>query len=457
VIAAGALVGGLIVGGCAGRPVPTERRARDEVAAVTTLYRPGAARPQLPTLTTGSPLADYLRFGMLNNPGVEAAYYAWVGRVERITTARSLPDPRLTFQADITDMVEALMPGLMVDLPGPGKLRAAADAAAGEAQAGYAAFEAELLSAALAIKSAFYRLHFLEEKLRVQRETLALLGDLEQLAQSQHAAGRVTLQDVLRAQIDREQIATEIADLEDSRSVLLAELKAALGLGAGEPDPPIPATFDPSPDPAAPEEILTSALDRNPNVRAMAADVRRAQGMLELARRGWWPDASLGIEADVEAAPVMWRPSAGITLPIWRDRIRAEIAAAQAEKRGAEARLTAEQVSLAAELASSLYVYRQSVRNQDLLAGRLIPRARQSLEVARAGYTTGRSSFLDVIDAQRQLLAFELSLIEARMQRELALATLSLAIQGIPPPGAPVRRPPTTRTAAPPAASEVPP
>ena len=46
--------------------------------------------------------------------------------------------------------------------------------------------------------------------------------------------------------------------------------------------------------------------------------------------------------------------------------------------------------------------------------------------------------FLDVIDAQRTLLDFKLAWIEARTQRELSMASLSLTIAGLPPAGSPV-------------------
>ena len=137
----------------------------------------------------------------------------------------------------------------------------------------------------------------------------------------------------------------------------------------------------------------------------------------------------------------MWTPSASVTLPIWRDKIAAEIAGAQAGKRAAEARLTGEQVQLAAELAAMLYMYRESVRNTRLLEDRLIPKGRQSLQAARAGYANGKSGFLDVIDGYRQLLGFDLAIIEARTQRELALASLSLLIAGVPPQGSPTLAP----------------
>lgn len=423
--------------GCTGTPTPSERAARSDAAAVSERYRPGDVKPALPALTSASPLADYLRFAMLNNPRVEAAYYDWATAVERIAPARSLPDPRLTFESDISDTVMSLMPGLMVDLPGPGKLRAAGDVMAAESRGAYFGFEREILRVALAVKTAYYRLHFLEETIRVERETLGLLGDLEQLAQQQNAAGRVTLQDVLRAQIARDQLETQVTNLEDSRSALVAELKSALGLGPGDGDPPVPATFEPSVGDPRPDELLATAMTRNPNLRAMEEDVIRAEASLGLARKSGVPDFSLGLEVDVKASPTMFRPSAGMTLPIWRDKIAAEIAGAQASKRAAEARLTAEQVEIAAELASMLFMFREAVRNDALLQDKLLTKSKQSLDAARAGYVNGRAGFLDLIDAQRTLLEFELMGIEARTQRELALAALSLAIAGVPPAGAP--------------------
>jgi outer membrane protein TolC len=137
----------------------------------------------------------------------------------------------------------------------------------------------------------------------------------------------------------------------------------------------------------------------------------------------------------------MGSPSLGVTFPIWIDKIRARIAESQAGKRAAEARLDAGQIEIAARLAGMLTLYRESVRDGDLLGEQLLPRARQSLEAARAGYASGRTRFLDVIAGARQVLGFELALIEARTRRELALASLSLQVAGVPPTGSPAQAP----------------
>jgi PBP1b-binding outer membrane lipoprotein LpoB len=128
-LAAGGAVLAMLFAGCAGVPTAGEKRARQDRQSVERVYRPGGKRPEMPALGTNSPLHDFLLFAMLNQPQVEAAYYDWAASVQRITVERSLPDPRLTFSADIADMVMSLMPGLMMDFPGPGKLKWAANVA----------------------------------------------------------------------------------------------------------------------------------------------------------------------------------------------------------------------------------------------------------------------------------------------------------------------------------------
>ena len=90
---------GMLLAGCKGIPTQDEMAARRQVRSVAEVYRPDGQKPNLPALTTSSSLGDFLIFALLNQPAVEAAYYDWTVSVERITTERSLPDPKLTFQA----------------------------------------------------------------------------------------------------------------------------------------------------------------------------------------------------------------------------------------------------------------------------------------------------------------------------------------------------------------------
>jgi len=434
----GVILAGLLFAGCKGTPTQSESAARRDVAAVAGDYRPQGQRPPLPQLSANSTLADFLRYAMLNQPQIEAAYFNWLSSVERITQGRSLPDPRLTFQTDIANVITSVMPGLMQELPGPGKLGLRAEVASAESQAKYFGFETSVLQSAFAFKRAYYQLHFLSDKVRVNREILGLLADLEKIARVQNEVGKVTLQDVLRAQIEQDRLATEVANLEDSRNPLLAQFKAALGLMANQPDLPMPSRFESTPLDLTSDQLLAAAFARNPRLKAMEAEVRQADAALRLAYKARVPDFDVGVEADAKAAPVMVRPQFAMTLPIRRDKIAAIIAEAQAGKRSAEARLSAEQIQLAVEFADKSFMYREATRNLKLLTDSLLPKARQALDVARSGYSAGKVDFINLQEAERSLLEFELAAVDARTRRELVLAEVSLLIIGVPPPGAPI-------------------
>jgi cobalt-zinc-cadmium efflux system outer membrane protein len=120
---------------------------------------------------------------------------------------------------------------------------------------------------------------------------------------------------------------------------------------------------------------------------------------------------------------------------LWRDKIAAQITEAQANKRSAEAQLSAEEIALAVDVAERTYVYRETSRNLALLRDQLLPKARQSLEVARTGYLSGQIDFFNLTDSQRTLLRFELERVEAATQREITLTELSMIVEGMPTSG----------------------
>jgi outer membrane protein TolC len=435
--AAAFLLAALAMPGCRGVPTAGENQARQQVNDVTSAYRPGGKPMALPELTTHSSLADFLRFAMLNHPVVEAAYYDWVASVENITITRSRSDPQFTFQAYITDRLTSLMPGLNWSIPGPGKL-AARGRVATEASAGkYFAFESAVLQTAFNLKSSYYKLSLVEEQIRLNRETLSLLDHSEHVTRALSQSGQATSPDVLRVQSDIDRVRNALADLEDSRQSLLANFKAALGLTPEQADPPVPAQFDMGDQNIAPDDLLRTALENNPQLKAMAADVETAEASMAVAYKDRVPDFNAGLQAEVYEPPFFW-PQAGVTLPIWRDKLAAEVAQAKANELAAKSRLTSAQIDLAVSFAEKAFTCRETSRNLALVEDKLVPKARQSIDLIRAGYQTGTADYASLTDAERMLLTLKLEAAEARTQRAIALADLSLIVAGVPPSGAPL-------------------
>ncbi len=430
------ILGIVLLAGCNGIPTKSEKDARKQQRETTADFRPNGKPPILPTLSADSGLSNFLTYAALNHPTVEAAYYDWLASIERITQARSLPDPQFTFQMDIQNAVTSVMPGLMGAIPWPDKLRLGAAVASAESRAKFFAFQSAMLESAYAVKKAYYQLYFLNEKLRITHDNLQLLSNLEQLARSQNEVGKVTLQDVLRAQIEQDRLKTDLINLEHGRFALLAQFKAALGLKAEAPDPTIPSRFESTPLDLTSEKVFDTAMAQNKRLQALHADILAADASITLARKSRLPDVSLGLMADVQANPTLYRLPGNpgtLSLPIWRDKIAAQIAEAQANKRAAEARLSAEQIALAADFAERYHRFQEATRNFELFDHELLPKARQSLEVARSAYLAGQIDFFNLTESERTLLGLELDKAEAASEREIVLTELSLLAQGLTP------------------------
>src|SRR5262249_8833611 len=153
---------------------------------------------------------------------------------------------------------------------------------------------------------------------------------LEKLARAQNEVGKVTLQDVLRAQIEQDRLKNEIANLEDSRDSLLTQFKGALGLRADEPTPPLPGRFESTPMDLTADKLLEAALPENTLLKSTAADVRAAEASIRLAYKARMPDTTVGLMADAKMSPALYRPWGTVSLPLWRDKLAAQVAEAQA-------------------------------------------------------------------------------------------------------------------------------
>ena len=420
--------------GCQGTPTKNEKLARRDLKDIASRYRPEGARPSLPALTDNATLANLMEYALLNSPGVESAYFDWVVSIEGITTARSQPDPMLQFGLTISGGIPSLSASLTSDpgmnWPGPGKLPLRGDAAYGDSLKKRSVFDGELLSAALAVKRVYYETWTLQEQIRRTREMLALVENIEAIARQRLTVGKTTQQEVLRAQMERDRLRNQLAGLEDSRRLEASRLRSALGMTPDDNLPAITARLDPAAEQLTEQSLLQTAFERNPRLKEMQGEVFQAMALYQLAKKSNVPDYSWGIGAGVGPGPVSIMPSFGITLPVWRDKIEAQVAAGRGGLDAANAKLSSEKIDLAVRFAESAYAWRDANRGVQLYHTLLIPKAKFALDSSRADYVGGDSAFSDLLDAEKTLIEYQMADAEATGRREIALAETSLVILG---------------------------
>jgi len=436
-----ALVGlAFFASGCVG-PDHAERTANERLRSVGAILHPASRAPELPVLTTGSSLPDYLRFALLNHPAVETAYETWQSSVFAIAPARALPDPQLTFQADIASAVTSLMPGFMFDLMARGKREAMGREAEAASEIAYRQYVSAVLGTAAAVKKSWIDLTALEETLLLKRQMAELKDEAVQFSHADHVTMHAmgSLDQMTALLNDAGRLRLEIANMEDERVALRTQFKAALGLAREAPDPVWPSRFDASTGPLPSDDAFwASAISANPRLAEMRSMVEMTVAQVAVEQKAHTPDFGAGLMADLKMNPVLWRPLAQVTLPIWREKISAAIASARARNDAAVARLKAEELMVATDLARMTYMVREADRMVAYIDEIALPNLRQSSDTIAAAYGTGMTNFAMIPETRQMVLAMQVERVAALREREKTLADLSLLVAGEAPAGAPL-------------------
>ena len=440
----------LVLAGCVGTPLSVEKTARDQVNEVGRELLPAsdsrdgghssAIKPTLPVLRPDSPPADFMLYATLNHPTVVAAYYDWLAAVEEITPARARPDPQFTFEADIVDTLMTFMPGIMFDIMGPGKRAAMGREAAATSQIAYRAYVATVLRIAADTRKAWLDLAYLDEAAQLRESTLTALDQARALAEVGYTTGRgmATLETQTRLANEEAKVRVEIATLGDRRAALHARFKSALGLAPADPDPAWPVTALTVTVLPSEEELWRRVQADNPGLAQMRAMVDMTVTGVAVAHKSGTPDFTAGLMVDFKSDPLMFRPTATATLPIWRDKIAATIAAARAKHDAAVARVSAEQIALAAELAQMLYMVRESDRMIAYINDTALPSYERTIATVEAGYQSGMTEPAMIPETRVMAFGMQLERANALRERENTVTDLLLMIATIAPSGAPL-------------------
>jgi outer membrane protein, heavy metal efflux system len=425
-----------LVSGCTVPPSVGEKQAQRE----STRLSQELHSPEVPLPAAQAPLGDYVRYAMLRHPQVLAAYSDWRASVLSIAPTRALPDPRLTFEADVSDTLMSFMPGLMFEFMTPGKRRAMAAEATAASQVTYRTYVVTVLETAAGVRKAWLELAYVDEALRLLEESIAALNQATDLAEADYITGRgmSTLEGQLRLENEVAKVRSDLAALGDRKIAARTRFKSSLGLAASDADPTWPqaklaATVLPSED-----ELWRRTLVANPQLGRMRAMVEMAIASVAVASKAGTPDFTLGAMADLKADPLMIRPAATVSLPIWREKIRANIVAAEARREAAALRVSAEQLTMAASLAQMIYMVRENDRMIAYIDTTVLPNYEHLISSVEAGYQSGMTSPGMIPETRVMALAMRIERVAALRDRENTVTDLLLMSADIAPTGAPL-------------------
>lgn len=403
----------------------------------TQLSRPVEQNVEIPASAN---LNFYLKLAAKRSPALRAAYNDWIAAVEKSNYAGSLPDPMLSFGYFVEHVETRVGPqeqryGIKQAFPWFGTLGAKKDVATEMANAMYRKFEAEWLRLNYQVKSAYYDYYFIGRDLQITRDNFELLTFWESVARTKYKVGLQRHPDVIKAQVELGKLEDQLATLEQSLKPTAAKLRALTYL----PDTltlPLPDTIYVSEDSLPDDSVLAAVLENNPNLQAVSHLVEKEEAGRRLASKQAYPSFSLGVDY-IQTGPAQspdmaesgkdpWMVGVGLSLPIWLGKNSARRHEAEARLRSAQYDLQDKREQLRAYTEQVLFEYGDARRKTGLYRDGLVPKAEQALNAGYSAYQAGEADFLSLLDAQRQLLAFQLTVEREKVRLAKRAAELEM-------------------------------
>jgi cobalt-zinc-cadmium efflux system outer membrane protein len=372
-----------------------------------------AASPEPAPRVLGVPqLIDIAR---KDNKDLQAACYAIdTARAKLLQTGlRSNPRLDLSARSDFLFRNEgeyAATAGISQQFPIAGRLLRQKDLA----RVDIALAEAEVREAerrlANDIAGAVARVVVIDRQIESRNALITVEEKLAKITRNRFKAAEVSELDVNTVQLDLQRFVQERNLLQTQRQALIVSLNTLLGRPAASAldiDDSLPRTGDLS----SLEQLQLQAIQYRPDLRSALLASNRAEAEMALAKASRWEDWTVGLELSQDKQAITGAPTqqadraigvtVSIPLPLF-NKGQGLIAQAQASREQAEAKIAAQRLRIAGEVAGAYGEVTKLQASLSQYGQRLLPISQRSVRLAQEGYNEGLIPVFDVVQAQRQ-------------------------------------------------------
>jgi outer membrane protein TolC len=300
------------------------------------------------------------------------------------------------------------------------------------------AAEASLIEQRYAVtrnaKVAFYNVLRAIDVIRAAEARQQRAQEALEAAERRQQVGSATRSDVLRGQLEMTNARQALLQAANQKRSANFALGALVGVD-GPVDAAVGDSLVATELPFSAEQLLEMALAQSPSVVSALASERAADASVKVARAQYMPSVNTsGRYSWSNDAPSFseargsWSLSLGVSLPVFnrfaredsyeRARVQARVAGFQLADARRQVRAQLEQMLGALETA----------RQQIALAQQSLSVAQEDMRVQEERYRMGVSTILERVTSQENLVSAESSVISARYDYQLALASLESLI-----------------------------
>jgi multidrug efflux system outer membrane protein len=293
------------------------------------------------------------------------------------------------------------------------------------------------------VANTYFQLRAADAELVVLEDTLNSRTDAVKLQRDRYDGGLIGDYDLKQAEAERSAV---VADVARARKAI-GQFESALATLTGrppravfEPDIARGRTIETATDvPELPAELPSGLVERRPDIRRAEVLLAASDLRIQQARANYFPSINLVGSYGSDAAKVanlftgpaaIWNLGFGLVQPLLALKaIEAQVELARANNDQAAVEYLQAIQAAFRDVHDALVAHRSA---RDVLAAETDRRndLARALEMANLRYAAGRTSYLEVLDAQRTLLAAETLRIEAARDARISIVDFAKSVGG---------------------------
>jgi outer membrane protein TolC len=293
------------------------------------------------------------------------------------------------------------------------------------------------LELAFELKQAYFRLYEVRQRRGIIQRKLDILAALEQVSLARVRSGQATTADVLRIQIQREELAQELAILATTALPYRATINQLLDRPAATPVP-VADTLAFAEWPYTRSRLLPAVAADHPRIRQFARQQEAARQALAVNELAGQPAFSLGfdyilVDQRTDAFPPgngrdILQLRAGVQLPLYRKQYAAKAQEEQLRIAAWEDRKAAlrNQFTTTVEAAFARY---ERARLRHELYVRQIELTQSARDILAAEYQATGQRFDELLRLERELIDYDLKRLTATVESHLARIDIEQLIE----------------------------
>ena len=368
-----------------------------------------------------------------NNPTLKAKYADFQASMQRIDQNKALADPNLSFGYFISPIEtkngsQIAKIGLSQMFPWFGSLQKQSQITQLEADAKYLQFVFAKNELLYQLKTTYYPIIQINTELDLLSNQLDIVKSYEQITTKAFENGQKSMVDVLRVNVEIEQIETQIDILNKKKSHQLKQLKILLN--SNEFDFPQINTKQNIKQLISPSK-LDSSFKSHPLIAAYSKQIEASQVQQNLAKKQGLPNFGIGVDYIIidhnsssnNNGKDALMPMLNLSLPINRQKIKAIQQEAHFKEQALHHYQEAYTNHLLSQYETALYELDEAWQNLQL-AQKQIEKNKQINRLLLVAYSQSNQSFEEVLQSQKTIIKQQIDQAKAVNNYHLALSKI---------------------------------